>query len=222
MHQPFTYLIKHIPTGKVYYGLRYAKKCHPSDLWTTYFTSSYDVQKLIERDGKGAFLFEIRRIFTDTKKAIEWEKRVLRRMKVIRREDFINRNIPGSSMFAHSEETKIKMRKPKPVGFSEKLKGNKHATVSKGIPKTKEHAENISKGKKGKAPFRGEDHPRYGKKKSEEELLKMSISMKKKKWMNNGVNCAFVEPNDIESYIARGYNMGRGSLKFKKEQQYVI
>lgn len=217
MHQPFTYLIKHLPTGKVYYGLRYAKKCQPSDLWTTYFTSSSDVERLIEQDGKDSFLFEVRKKFTDTKKAIEWEKKVLRRMKAIQREDFINRNIPGSSMFAHSEETKAKMRKPKPIGFSEKLKGNKRASVTKGIPKTKEHAENISKGKKGKAPFKGKDHPRYGKKKTEEELLKMSVSMKKKKWMNNGINCAFVEPNDVELYLARGYTMGRGSLKFIKE-----
>lgn len=217
MHQPFTYLIKHLPTGKVYYGLRYAKKCQPSDLWTTYFTSSSDVERLIEQDGKDSFLFEVRKKFTDTKKAIEWEKKVLRRMKVIQREDFINRNIPGSSMFAHSEETKAKMRKPKPIGFSEKLKGNKRASVTKGIPKTKEHAENISKGKKGKAPFKGKDHPRYGKKKTEEELLKMSVSMKKKKWMNNGINCAFVGPDDVELYLARGYTMGRGSLKFIKE-----
>lgn len=70
MNQPFTYLIKHIPTSKVYYGLRYAKKCHPSDLWTTYFTSSYDVEKLIEKDGKDAFLFEVRKIFNDTKKQL--------------------------------------------------------------------------------------------------------------------------------------------------------
>lgn len=217
MRQPFTYLIKHIPTGKVYYGLRYAKECHPSDLWTTYFTSSYDVEELIKKDGKDAFLCEVRKTFTDTKKAIEWEKKVLRRMKVIKRADFINRNIPGSSMFSHSEKTKEKMRKRKPIGFGEKLKGNKHATINKGVPKTKEHAENISKGKKGKAPFKGKNHPRYGTKKSDDELLKISLSMKKKKWMNNGINCAFVEPIEIDSYMARGYNMGRGSLKFTKE-----
>ena len=217
MHQPFTYLIKHKLSGKVYYGVRYAKKCSPNDLWETYFTSSDDIHMLIESDGKDAFEFQVRKIFTDAKKAIQWEKKVLRRMKVIKRDDFINRNIPGCSMFVHSEATKAKMRKPKPMGFSEKLKGNKHATVTKGIPKTKEHAANISKGKKGKAPFKGKDHPRYGQKKSDEELLKISISMKKKKWMNNGVNCAFVEPIDIASYLARGYTMGRGSLKFTKE-----
>jgi hypothetical protein len=217
MHQPFTYLIKHLPTGKVYYGLRYAKKCQPLDLWTTYFTSSSDVKKMIEQDGKDSFLFEVRKTFEDPKKAIEWEKRVLRRMRAVQRQDFINRNIPGSSMFAHSEETKAKMRKPKPVGFSEALQGNKRAIVNKGIPKTKEHAENISKGKKGKAPFKGQAHPRYGTKKSDEELSKISLAMKKKKWMNNGVNCVFVESTEIDDHIARGYIMGRGSRKFTKE-----
>ena len=172
MHQPFTYLIKHKLSGKVYYGVRYAKKCSPNDLWKTYFTSSDDIRMLIESDGKDVFEFQVRKIFTDAKKAIQWEKKVLRRMKVIKRDDFINRNIPGCSMFGHSEATKAKMRKSKPIGFSESLKGNRRATVTKGIPKTKEHADNISKGKKGKAPFKGENHPRYGTKKSDEELLK--------------------------------------------------
>ena len=41
--------------------------------------------------------------------------------------------------------------------------------------------------------------------------------MKKKKWMNNGINCAFVDPEQIDSFITRGYTMGRGSQKFTKE-----
>jgi hypothetical protein len=95
------------------------------------------------------------------------------------------------------------------VGF------HKHACLTKGVPKTEEHAANISKGKKGKAPFEGKNHPRYGKKKTDIELLKLSHSMKKR--MNNGINCAFVEPEDIDIYLLRGYTMGRGSLTFTKE-----
>ena len=37
---PYTYRITHLPSGKHYYGARYAKDCHPSDLWVIYFTSS--------------------------------------------------------------------------------------------------------------------------------------------------------------------------------------
>lgn len=219
MHQPYTYLIRHLPTATVYYGLRFAKNCHPGDLWVKYFTSSKDIHKLIKEYGKDSFTTEIRRIFNNSADAIKWELTVLRRMKVLSRKDFINRNIPGTTIrFMLSEETKQKMRKPKPAGFGDALKGNTHARANKGVKKTKEHGENISKGKKGKNFGRvGENAPRYGMKKSQEELDKISKSMGVKKWMNNGVNSAFVGPDEIELYLAKGYNMGRGSLKFKKE-----
>lgn len=49
---PYVYLIKNKSTGLKYLGVRYAKGCHPNDLWTTYFTSSTSVHKLIEQFGK--------------------------------------------------------------------------------------------------------------------------------------------------------------------------
>ena len=60
---PFTYLIKHIPTNKYYYGVRFRKNCNPNDLWTKYFTSSKKVKLLIKKYGKKSFIFEIRKIF---------------------------------------------------------------------------------------------------------------------------------------------------------------
>lgn len=222
LSQPYTYLIKHLPTGKVYYGLRYSKTSNPADLWKTYFTSSKDVHKLIKEYGKESFVTEIRQTFDSPEKAIKWELTVLRRMKVLSREDFINRSIPGTTLrFTLSEETKEKMRKPKPQGFSESLKGNKRATVNKGVPKTKEHAENISKGKKGKNFGRvGELAPRYGTKKSPEEIEKMKTTkqQQKRKWMNNGESSAFVCENEVDYYLQRGYNLGRGSAKFTTKE----
>lgn len=219
MHQPFTYLIKHKPSGKVYYGVRYAKKCSPDDLWTTYFTSSNDIRILIENDGKDAFEFQIRKTFMDAKKAIQWEKKVLRRMKVVKSTAFINRNIPGCSMFAHSEETKSKMRKPKPAGFGDHLKGNTHWKKMVGIPKTKEHAANISKGKKGKAPFKGKNHPRYGTKKTVNEIEKMKLTKlnQRRVWLNNGINSAFVPTEEVDSFLSTGYVRGRSSNTLKQK-----
>ena len=50
--KPYTYLIKHRPTGKVYYGYRSANKVEPvEDLWKKYFTSSPKIQQLIEETG---------------------------------------------------------------------------------------------------------------------------------------------------------------------------
>jgi len=224
MHQPYTYLIKHKPTGKVYYGVRYSKKCKPADLWDTYFTSSKDIHKMIKEYGKDSFITEIRKIFVDPSDAINWELRVLRRMKVLDRDDFINRNIPGMTLrFTLSEETKKKMRKPKPAGFSEKLQGNKRASVTKGKPKSKEHCENISKGKKGKNFGRvGENAPRFGTSKTDKEIEKMKNTKlsQNRKWMNNGVNSAFVPSDDISSYIEKGYIMGRRSRNLKQSGEY--
>jgi hypothetical protein len=88
---PFTYLLKHIPTNKYYYeDFNFKKGCHPNDLWTKYFTSSKKIKGLIRRYGKKSFIFEIRKTFKTQKQAREWEHKVLRRMKVIYRDDFLN------------------------------------------------------------------------------------------------------------------------------------
>jgi predicted GIY-YIG superfamily endonuclease len=54
--KPYTYLIKHRPSGKVYYGFRCANRVEPhEDLWKHYFTSSPKIQQLIEETGADSF-----------------------------------------------------------------------------------------------------------------------------------------------------------------------
>ena len=101
---PFTYLLKHIPTKKYYYGVRFKKNCHPNDLWTKYFTSSKKVKGLIKRYGKKSFIFEIRKTFKTQREAIKWENKVLKRMKVIYRKDFLN-----FGLNTYSTKTKAKV-----------------------------------------------------------------------------------------------------------------
>lgn len=225
MHQPYTYLIKHIPTGKVYYGLRFAKGCHPGDLWVKYFTSSKDVQDMISEYGKDSFVTEIRKVFIDPAAAIRWEITVLRRMKVLRRTDFINRNIPGTTMrFVLSEETKQKMRKPKSTPRT-KEHTEKIAVQMRGVSRglnSPEHCANISKGKKGKNFGRvGENAPRYGMKKSHAEIEKMKLTKlnQHRTWLNNGTHSAFVLAEEVDSYLSKGYTTGRGSTKFKQQKE---
>ena len=114
--QPYTYLIRHIPTNSVYYGCRYAKGCSPDDLWKTYFTSSKYVKDLINKDGADSFDVEIRRVFSSIEKCREWESKVLKKMDVVRRMDFINKTTNKSinpelsrfSNYKRSEESKAK------------------------------------------------------------------------------------------------------------------
>lgn len=88
---PYTYLLIHKPTKSYYYGVRYAKGCHPNDLWVSYFTSSRHVRGLINKYGEDSFECQVRRVFDNVDSARRWESKVLKRMKVVIREDFINK-----------------------------------------------------------------------------------------------------------------------------------
>jgi hypothetical protein len=94
--KPYTYLIKHRPTDKVYYGFRAANKVDPQqDLWKQYFTSSPRVQQLIEETGADSFDVEVRKVFETKEQASAWETRVLRKCKVLQDDRWINQNIAG-------------------------------------------------------------------------------------------------------------------------------
>ena len=76
-----------------YYGVRYSIDCQPSDLFATYFTSSVHVAEYIREHGIPDII-EVRKIFTDedrVSRARLYEHRVLRRMKVKSRDDYLNK-----------------------------------------------------------------------------------------------------------------------------------
>jgi hypothetical protein len=138
---PYTYLIKHRPTGKVYYGYRSANKVDAvDDLWKKYFTSSPKIQQLIEETGIDSFDVEIRQVFETKQQASVWETKVLRRCKVLDDERWINQNIAG--YIVPTEESRKKI-----------------SDYHKGKPKTNEHKEKIRLGNIGKTkPPRGEEY----------------------------------------------------------------
>jgi hypothetical protein len=91
---PYTYRIGWSKTGMNYYGVRFAKNCHPSDLFVTYFTSSDYVAAYIKEHGDPDII-EVRNIFTGehrVNQAILHEHRVLKRMKTINRPDYLNKH----------------------------------------------------------------------------------------------------------------------------------
>jgi len=94
-HIPYTYRIKNKTTGLQYYGVRFAKNCHPDDLWVAYFTSSKHVKKLIEKHGKDDFEIRITRIFPNNPgAAISWEDRIVKRL--LYNPNWLNYNWRGS------------------------------------------------------------------------------------------------------------------------------
>jgi len=89
IYTPYTYLIGWSKLNKYYYGVRYAKNCHPNELMETYFTSSKNIPILRESFGEPDII-QIRKTFETREQAIEWETKVLKRIKAAEKEYFIN------------------------------------------------------------------------------------------------------------------------------------
>jgi hypothetical protein len=87
---PYTYLIGWTKLNVWYYGVRYAKDCHPSDLWVSYKTSSNYVKNVVRQHGDPDIV-QVRKLFTDVNKARLWEETVLRRMNVINDDKWLNK-----------------------------------------------------------------------------------------------------------------------------------
>ena len=87
---PYTYLIGWREHDMWYYGVRWAKGCHPSDLWQSYFTSSQHVSEFRSLHGEPDVI-EIRTTFSNKHQAQIWEHKVLKRLNVESNSKFLNK-----------------------------------------------------------------------------------------------------------------------------------
>jgi ribosomal protein L37AE/L43A len=135
--KPYTYLVKFKPTGKVYYGSRcrnYTKfnRTPADDFWHIYTTSSNTINDLIEEYGKDAFEYEIRRTFDTVEEMSAWETKVLKRCRVLERQDvWMNSNVAGKKILTEAGAKVI-------------------SATHKGKPKSEDHKKNMSAAQKGK------------------------------------------------------------------------
>jgi hypothetical protein len=88
---PYTYLIK-FNDGRIYYGVRYARGCHSSELGVSYFSSSRSVHTHIKVHGVKTLTFEPRVIFKSASKAKRCETRVLQKFNARSNQAFVNRH----------------------------------------------------------------------------------------------------------------------------------
>lgn len=99
-YKPYTYLVGWSSLNKYYYGVEYKNssrhgRANPSNLWVTYFTSSKTIQYMRVKYGEPDII-EIRKTFTDNHKAVAWEKKVLKKLKVLESDMWINSNVGGA------------------------------------------------------------------------------------------------------------------------------
>jgi hypothetical protein len=137
VNEPYTYYLEW-STGMKYYGVRYSKDCHPSDLFVSYFTSSDYVIDYIKDYGLPNTI-EVRNTFTSENRineAIQWEKRVLDRLNAAQRDDYLNKcNSKGinysDSAVSEKRNTNMKIAINLPSA-KEKRK------ITESLPETKE------------------------------------------------------------------------------------
>ena len=179
--KPYTYLIRHRPTNRVYYGMRAANKVNPEqDLWQHYFTSSPKVQQLIEETGRDSFDIEIRRVFETKEQAVAWETRVLRRCRVLEDDRWINQNVAGYIVPTEESRKKISdFHKGKAKSAEHKEKIRQGNIGKKKPPRTDEYRALMSQLKSGK------NNPRYGANVSEETRRRISEAKKGKQVAHN-------------------------------------
>lgn len=87
---PYCYLIGWVSLNLWYYGVRYGKSCHPSDLFVSYFTSSKEVSKSIKSYGVPDVI-QIRKVFYSKESAINHENKVINRLDMVKKDNWLNR-----------------------------------------------------------------------------------------------------------------------------------
>ena len=174
----YTYLVKHKPSSKVYYGVRIKNDIDPTeDLFIKYFTSSKTIKELIAQDGIEAFEWQVRREFDDELAAVTWEAKVLQRCRVLEHQDiWLNKNAAGRKLltkFGAKVISATHKGKPKSEEHREKIR---QALIGKNVGR-KHSAEAIEK---IRASSTGTNNPMFGKGCSDERRANISKANKGK------------------------------------------
>jgi hypothetical protein len=142
----FIYEIKEIETGKTYIGRKiFRNKTKKANNWRTYTSSSEEVNGLIKEIGKEKFVFRIvllcagKSQLTYEEERLQFENDVLRVRLPNGDRKYFNKTI-GYRRFNGVEKQTEKARQ---------LMAERMRVRMTGVPKTKEHRENISKARIG-------------------------------------------------------------------------
>lgn len=190
---PYTYLISFPLIGKVYYGVKYGKRCHPDDLGKTYHSSSGIVHNHIDQQGLQNVIFEIRQVFTDIEKAKAWETKVLQKFDARHDQRFLNKHNNDGLYPADNSGTNNPM-----YGTISPFKGRRHTEESIAKIRLANKDKVLSTEHKAKLSFTGKKHSQemldhfketrsgekngfYGKKHSQETFDKIKQT-KSKGW----------------------------------------
>ena len=220
---PYTYLIGWSEHQKYYYGVRYSKDCSPEDLWNGYYTSSKYVEDFRKENGEPDII-EVRQTFGSRDDARTWEHKVLKRLNVTKKEEWLNQSDNSSVVLTTTMLKKrwkdgvyANRKQPDDIhertgkALREKWKREQHHCVGGSL--TEEHKHNISMGVKNSEKYkiakdndlfthRGEDNGMYGKKHTEETKKKISHRAKNRQKQQ----CVHCDGMFLPALLSRWHN----------------
>jgi len=103
----YTYSIKHLPTNKIYYGVR---KSTTIDIGTTYFSSSKLVQQMLQTEAIENFVFKVRKTFSSYEEARLHETKVLSRINAVTNPMVLNQAVSSPRLCSKNPTAELQRR----------------------------------------------------------------------------------------------------------------
>jgi hypothetical protein len=104
----YTYSIQHLPTNKIYYGVR---KSTTVDIGTKYFSSSKLIKQMLNAEPIKNFKFKVRRKFLSYEEARLHETKVLSRIKAVTNPMILNQAVSSPRLCSKNPTAEIQRRK---------------------------------------------------------------------------------------------------------------
>lgn len=190
---PYTYRIGWSKHNKYYYGVRYAKGCCPTDLWTKYFTSSKHVKKFSEKYGEPDIL-EIRRTFSCSKEAREREHKAIKRANLVENTSYLNytnnRAIPTDKRKKFKDLPEETKREIKRRSREQALKMHKEGRITYQKPQDTTNYRRAALARWSNPDFKSK--------------------FIGQRWMFKGGKTKKISPSEWDLYLKNGWNFGRG------------
>ena len=106
--QAYTYTIRHLPTNKIYYGVR---KSTIVDIGINYFSSSKLVKQMLKTENIENFKFKVRRKFLSYEEARLHETKILSRIKAVTNPMVLNQAVSSPRLCSKNPTAEIQRRK---------------------------------------------------------------------------------------------------------------
>lgn len=214
--KPYTYYLKHLPTGLKYYGSKYGRDADPDTFWKEggYYSSSAKVKTLIDEYGSASFTAQVRKVFLTPDEALSYEYRFIEKVGALKKADWLNENAGGKKFrnvgpMSAKALASQRSKKQTPEGNA------KRSIALSGRPKTEETKRRMSIAQ-AQRPADKENARRQkirekatGRKHTSQTCDVLSKKVSATAWVKRGNECIKILKSEVDAYVSAGWQRGR-------------